>query len=153
MMRNASCFKTLSHVNNQLRFPKEARKSTPLFYGRVSLISTSKYPNLHTNAHKTANSMAPKSDHMWGETTLTHPIIASFAGHHFYNQPFRVHVIIILPPSLVHQQWSFIIFGFFLPYHPNISLCIETSVPLRLAYTTLTNCRQFQIFVHMSSHK
>ena len=71
MMRNASCFIILFYVNYSLHFPNETRmpqvSQTLYLYSRVCLAS--KYPTLHTNAHQTLNSMAPKSYHKWCETT------------------------------------------------------------------------------------
>ena len=54
--------KILFLASNKLHFPKEARKSIPYLYSRVDIIWASKYTTLHTHAHKTINSMAPKSD-------------------------------------------------------------------------------------------
>ena len=37
------------------------------------------------NAHDTVNSMAPKSDGKWCETTPLQPITAFVLDHHIYN--------------------------------------------------------------------
>ena len=59
-MRNESCFVNMFLVTNYSHFPKRQESQTPFFDNGVSLNQASKYPTLHTNAHKTVNSMAPK---------------------------------------------------------------------------------------------
>lgn len=115
--RNASCFINLFHVKNQLHFSKRIVSQIPYLYSRVSLISTSKYPILHTNPHKIINTMAPESDHNWCKTTP----IQSITTSHLPQHPFRAITFIIIHfgstqessyPSPMHRQQSFTIFGF-----------------------------------------
>jgi hypothetical protein len=71
MMLNASCFVPCKKM---ISSSQEASKSTPYL--------ASKYPTMHTNAHKMVNSMAPKSDSKWCETNPIQPITTSGLSLH-----------------------------------------------------------------------
>ena len=88
MMRNAMCFIILFRVKICYSIPNMQVGQTPYLCSRGSLIRAPKYPTLHTNAHKTINSIAPKSDHEWCEQHLSnqslHPFQATtFTISHF----------------------------------------------------------------------
>ena len=113
-MKNASCFQILFLVDNQLHFPKEASQSNPLFCTLESPLSILLCIQIHTK---------------W--LTQWHPkVIASGVKQHLSNQSMHptYHCILFGPPllqlaisgphknhstpSLLHQQWSFTVFGF-----------------------------------------
>ena len=79
MLRNASCFIILFHVNNSyIFFPKKQVSQTPYMYNRLNLIWASKYHTLRINDYTIINSMTPKNDRIWCEGTLIQPLNASY---------------------------------------------------------------------------
>ena len=78
------------HVSSYLHFSKEASKSVPYLYRRVSVIGVSKYLTLHTNVHGTINSMAPKNDPSSVKQDISGPSLhmgyhCILSSHHFNN--------------------------------------------------------------------
>ena len=88
MMRNAICSIILYRVKNCYNFPNTQVGQTPYLCSRGFLIRAPKYPTLHTNAHKTINSIAPKSDREWCEQHLSNQSLRPFQATTFTINPF-----------------------------------------------------------------
>ena len=133
MMRNASCFKFLFHVNIQLHFPKEANKSNPLLvqYSLPNLSINISYYTC-TNAHNLVNSMTSQSDCKWYETTPIWPIIVSHLSMHpFQATTFTISHCGSEQESLQHNSSALVVGIYhylgFLPYTTLCTLCCRHS--------------------------
>ena len=111
MMRNASCFVNLFHVNNWLHLLKVASKSNLLLVQQsLSNLSIKVSDFCIRMPTKRLTQLHPKVIASGVKQHLSSQSLHPFQATTFYNQPFSHKNL--STPSLAHQQWSFTVFCF-----------------------------------------